>query len=69
MFGPHLQTTLNMSEEPVMKLISGTQNFPLVTYRWVAVRNAAHPHILAFYNPLSAGRYSLVGGEKSDSIR
>ncbi|XP_050387748.1 phenylacetaldehyde reductase-like [Argentina anserina] len=59
--GPLLQPTLNLSVEPVLKLVDGTEKFPNTTHIYVDVRDVATAHILAFENPSASGRYCLVG--------
>ncbi|KAF5448355.1 hypothetical protein F2P56_028899 [Juglans regia] len=59
--GPLLQPTLNASLEPFLKLVKGAESIPVMSPRWVDVRDVANAHILAFENPSASGRYCLVG--------
>ncbi|KAM1974182.1 hypothetical protein ACFX15_039116 [Malus domestica] len=61
--GPLLQPTLNLTVEPIQKLITGTlRTKPTVSnFRFVDVRDVASAHIQAFAVPSASGRYCLVG--------
>ncbi|XP_060670632.1 phenylacetaldehyde reductase-like isoform X2 [Ziziphus jujuba] len=60
--GPLLQPTMNLSVEPILKLITGEgrQTFPNTVYGFVDVRDVAYSHVQAFEVPSANGRYCLV---------
>ncbi|KAJ4751709.1 hypothetical protein LUZ62_086114 [Rhynchospora pubera] len=58
--GHLLQPTLNLTNEFIYKLVSGSTTFPNSTKRWINVKDVAMAHILAYEIPSANGRYCLA---------